>query len=247
MQEAGRDAHATFDYNIDYWAKFAAYTWLGMIERIDPLERRFIDGMSKDLTIGLTAAWEEGAAAVGIDKEEISDEEMEACNKFIDEQVNYLPDYFIWLREAGPKDNSKESLLARGALWKNLWNAAVTKGKLMAGQDQKLIWVYGDTIAHCKDCRRMEGRVYRAKKWLAAGIEPQSRDLECGGWRCDCRLDPTDKRVTPGYPPALSGVREMSEYGTAASGNWGHAGVPGQQGGSAAGGGISSKTLPRGA
>lgn len=53
-------------------------------------------------------------------------------------------------------------------------------------------WVLGGTIDHCTDCLELNGQTHTAAEWRAAGIEPQSPDLECGGWNCDCRFELTD-------------------------------------------------------
>lgn len=46
----------------------------------------------------------------------------------------------------------------------------------------------------------LNGIVAYAREWNEYGIHPQSPPndlLECGGWRCQCRLVSTAKRVTP--------------------------------------------------
>jgi hypothetical protein len=58
--------------------------------------------------------------------------------------------------------------------------------------EQNYEWVLGATAVHCSDCLRLNGQVHSASEWRAAGISPQSPDLECGGWNCDCRLYPVD-------------------------------------------------------
>ncbi|MFQ5434614.1 MAG: phage portal protein [Anaerolineae bacterium] len=97
-----------------------------------------------------------------------------------------------------------ESGLAKLAARLTLWTAAVA-GVFSLGQSHsppevvdgapkqpRFIWVLGNTLEHCDDCLRLAKQVHTAEEWRRAGIQPQSPDLECGGWNCDCRLDPTD-------------------------------------------------------
>ena len=49
-------------------------------------------------------------------------------------------------------------------------------------------WQLGRTSQHCSDCLRLNGQVHTQEEWLASGWQPQGRNLECGGWNCDCRL-----------------------------------------------------------
>ena len=58
--------------------------------------------------------------------------------------------------------------------------------------EQNYVWRLGATIDHCSDCLNLDGQVHTAAEWRSAGIEPQSPDLECGGYHCDCRLERTE-------------------------------------------------------
>jgi hypothetical protein len=68
-----------------------------------------------------------------------------------------------------------------------------------APDDQNYRWKYGDTIEHCESCSDMVAvGVQSAVYWRdqqAAGIYPQSPDLSCSGFHCDCELEPTDDPV----------------------------------------------------
>ena len=58
--------------------------------------------------------------------------------------------------------------------------------------EQNYVWRLGNTREHCADCLRLDGQVHTADEWRRAAIRPQSPNLECGGWNCDCRLEPTE-------------------------------------------------------
>jgi len=73
--------------------------------------------------------------------------------------------------------------------WKNAPLRFENTGATMDRADPWLMWRLGATEKHCTDCAHLNGQIHRASEWNAAGIKPQSPDLECGGWNCDCRLD----------------------------------------------------------
>lgn len=52
-------------------------------------------------------------------------------------------------------------------------------------------WHVGDT-EHCSTCLAQDNVTLPRSGWMALaarGIEPQGRGLECGGWKCQCRID----------------------------------------------------------
>jgi hypothetical protein len=93
----------------------------------------------------------------------------------------------------------------RARLWVNRYNAVRAEAQAIVCSDQKLTWRLGDTEEHCEDCLNYQGRTYRASTWNRYGIRPQSFELACGGWNCDCRFEPTDAPVSAGRPPGMTG------------------------------------------
>jgi hypothetical protein len=91
-------------------------------------------------------------------------------------------------------------LVSRAQLWANKGVAAYTQGQLdapiPAGQPEpRYMWRLGNTEQHCADCLLFDGKVLLQSEWARLPA-PQSLDLECGGWHCDCRLEPTDAART---------------------------------------------------
>lgn len=66
-------------------------------------------------------------------------------------------------------------------------------GRLSADRNGVYEWVLGRTEKHCETCERLEGQRHRFKQWYARGLLPRSEDLDCGGYRCDCKLIKTDQ------------------------------------------------------
>lgn len=57
-------------------------------------------------------------------------------------------------------------------------------------QDAYYTWRLGATNEHCRDCAWANGRTFTIREWSAMGLMPQSNNLECGGYYCDCSLEP---------------------------------------------------------
>ena len=92
-----------------------------------------------------------------------------------------------------------------GALPTTLFMWAVSLLSLMnlsrakAGAARRLRFELGNTQEHCADCSRLHGQVHTGRQWLRSGLMPQSRNLACHGWQCDCRLVATDEQVKGGF------------------------------------------------
>lgn len=88
---------------------------------------------------------------------------------------------------------SEAQILARIDLYAENTKRAYEAGQIVAtieADDGFLVWRFGATEQHCADCFRLNGQVHKASKWESAGIAPKSPDLACGGYHCDCRLEP---------------------------------------------------------
>ncbi len=99
-------------------------------------------------------------------------------------------------------DTRLRAASSRLPMWINRYTEVVNTAKTMACANQKLKWVLGDTD-HCNSCLSLSGKVKRGKFWLSSGILPQSRQLECGGFNCQCSLQQTDDPVSRGPLPRL--------------------------------------------
>jgi len=95
--------------------------------------------------------------------------------------------------ELGPRwDALRErarGLAARVRTWANKLLGFESIGKTYDRENKFYVWRLGNTEQHCVDCLRLNGQVHTADQWRRAGIQPQSPDLTCGGWRCDCQLE----------------------------------------------------------
>lgn len=174
--------------------------WSGNLELVD-----FLDAMESTLRRNLMIAWNEGANQCGIKPDELSEDEINAREEFINNQLTYTLDFGTAIQE-GSRENggALEPFLTRAEMWINRYNEIRTIGAAMACADEKRVWTLGPTEKHCKSCGGFNGRVYRFSTWLNNNALPQNNNLCCNGFNCQCNLDPTEQRVTPGkFPRSL--------------------------------------------
>ena len=81
-----------------------------------------------------------------------------------------------------------ERAFGRIGLWVTTLAGMFAVGQLLSDGNKLYQWQLGRTVEHCADCARLNGQVHTAVEWRAAGWHPQGRNLQCGGWNCDCRL-----------------------------------------------------------
>ncbi len=175
----------------------------------------FIDLMIGEMENAFERAWRQGAAECGFGPDERTDQERDALNAFIFQNAQYVPGFATAIddsitsaeySEATQKDRKKdlERFLTRGQMWANRFSEVANLARQLACADKKLQWQVGPT-EHCSDCSKLNGRTYRASTWAASGVRPQSSELECGGFRCQCQLVPTNEPGNRGRVPALTG------------------------------------------
>jgi hypothetical protein len=124
-----------------------------------------------------------------------------ALEEMILSEYTHVDQFFRDIVDARLDGTSIEPLYMRAALWANRYNEAYNQAVTLitAEMGGNLVWVYGDA-EHCSTCNSLNGIVARASEWQSLGVHPQQPPnalIECGGWRCKCSLQPTEKRRTP--------------------------------------------------
>lgn len=159
----------------------------------------FVDSMAALISRQITLAYREAWNDEG-DGGKIPDYLTSASDEAILAQFDFVDQYARDIVDASIDKTPIDPLLSRAALWANRYtenyNNAVALIALQNGG--KLEWVYGDTD-HCETCQSLNGIVAFASEWNEIGVKPQTAPndmLECGGWKCQCYLEPTDKRRT---------------------------------------------------
>lgn len=163
----------------------------------------FIDTLISDLLTYLAEAYYEGAAKMGIRKDELTDAEVTELTGRIFNQFQYTYTLAQFV-QSNSKENGKLLRVAQSRIpmWLTTYDRFVNFGMLAAKEDPKLKWVLGAT-EHCDSCKKLAGKVKRKSQWMAADIYPKHGNLACGGWRCGCNWEPTDEPLSKGPLPKI--------------------------------------------
>ena len=164
----------------------------------------FIDLFADNIQNQLTRAWNEGARSVGVEPKDMEQIDLEHLHGIIDSELNHVlgiaQDIEDAINDGMTIDQFRSRFRSRIDLWVNRYNEVINEARVYFGDEQKLVWQLGATEEHCETCSRLNGIVAYAREWDIANIKPQNPPngkLECGGWNCDCSLEPTDKRRSP--------------------------------------------------
>jgi hypothetical protein len=164
-------------------------------------EYQFIDDMSGFIDNQFTRAWNQGAREMAVNPNQMQAADLAELARLIEQERYYmlgLADAILGARDQ--PDATVAPFRARIDTWSNRYHEIVSQARMWFGGKIPLEWVVGPT-EHCTDCERLNGIVATADQWRQSGHRPQSRALECGGWRCQCALESTDKPFTPGGIP----------------------------------------------
>lgn len=168
-------------------------------------EYDFIDSLTAMIEAQLGRAWREGARDVGVEPDEFTADDDDHLQTIISSEYDHVLDFAQAISDAAAADqesgdNSLSALYSRADLWANRYTEVVNEAHIWFGQKERLEWQLGDTEKSCKTCSALDGIVAFGSEWEQAGLRPQqppNSQLECEGWRCDCRLVPTDRRRSP--------------------------------------------------
>jgi hypothetical protein len=168
----------------------------------------FYTRMNALIKFGLKDAWEAGAKAVGVLPDEFEPEDTEVINGIIAEEKSHVAGLLDFLDGLANDPKAKLSDADyRLEMWANRWPDVYNRALAYWGGKAKLVWVLGGTVEHCSTCSRLAGIVAWASEWASVPeARPQSHSLECNGFRCRCRMEPTTRRRSP---RALARIREI--------------------------------------
>ncbi len=174
----------------------------------------FVDFMVKAIDSQLNKAWREGADAVGVSPDEftVSDDAIvaEIIRGEYDQVLNLGSEIMLARARMMPFGEFRAKFKPRAEMWGLRYTDTVNRAKAHFGKRIRLMWVMGATEEHCATCNALNGKVAWAEEWEAAGVFPQNPPndaLECGGWRCLCRLEKTDQRRSPDILTELLDMR----------------------------------------
>jgi hypothetical protein len=164
-------------------------------------EREFTDSLVDVIDAQFDRAWNEGMRDNGLDPaKDMTDEWAKILDERKVQELPYIEGFASDIAAAGKAGDPLDPLFTRADIWSGRYNEVVDLARVTTRPDDRFKWVYGDT-EHCTDCERLNGIVATGKDWGESGWAPQSQDLECHGFNCQCRLEPTDDPLTPGGIP----------------------------------------------
>jgi hypothetical protein len=175
-------------------------------------EAQFTDALFDTMDEQLSRAWREGMRTAGKNPETDFTAQMQSQLQTIklNELVrieNFAADVVRNRRDDDFEERPGHSLTglrARGELWADRYNEVVNEAVIASSDPtDRLVWRLGATEEHCATCAALDGWVQTADWWDKFGVFPQNPPnpaLECGGWRCECRLSPTNEPVSEGMP-----------------------------------------------
>lgn len=139
------------------------------------------------------AAYLDGLEDGGVEATALEGADSDSFASILAEQSGYVTD-----ARAGITDFGGDAE-ARAMLWGNKSLQLFYDAGLMSSDKNGMYeWEMGDT-EHCADCLRLNGQKHRLKEWHDEGWLPQSSDLECNGYNCQCVLKKTTGRAVGSY------------------------------------------------
>ena len=158
----------------------------------------FLDLMASLIEQQFTRAYNQALREEGV---EMDAQFQQHLDNLVINQFPFVDGLFDDILQAVIDESPVEPLLSRADLWATRYNEVVNEAHLEIARrfGGKLVWRLGRTEKHCTTCAALNGKVAFAAEWDTAGLHPQNAPnglLECGGWRCDCSLEPTEERRT---------------------------------------------------
>jgi hypothetical protein len=163
--------------------------------------------MARLLDEQMRRAWNEGMRANDLDPQQDMTEEWEAqLQAIIDDEFSHVEQFIADVAQARDDKSSITPLLSRAEMWASRYVDVVNQAIIAtAGAKDRLVWRLGATEEHCDICASLNGIVAYATEWQELNVRPQNppnpalskENGGCGGWRCDCSLEPTEQRRSP--------------------------------------------------
>lgn len=178
--------------------------------RISPGSAEFAIPFANAIEEGLNEAWRLGLRE---NDAEMTDEWQEIVDGIIADEKSHIPDLAEYLTVVASNAETVGDAITearnRLSMWITRYTDVYNQAILASAEEKtKMVWIYGDTD-HCSTCAALNGLVAYAREWDEAGLHPQSppnERLECGGWKCQCELVPTDERRSRSIAERLASI-----------------------------------------
>lgn len=147
----------------------------------------------------------EGMSEGGLSSDDLDEDDERHIDEWIETQLDHVEGLVDYVSTVKGKDvvdvaAKQRAILDRVSLWVKELRDLGGRGRLRAKDGELAVWELGDTEIHCPDClANSRLKPHRVKWWRDADRLPRSKDLDCGGYNCDCTLrNPKTRKVL--YP-----------------------------------------------
>jgi hypothetical protein len=186
---------------IDNALKTEAYYYRVMIRAVRDAynglltQREFEDVMLKQIEFQFRRGWLAGLRELGVEMTPAMELELDAA---MVEEIGYVQGLMDDIVQAARDESGYDQFRPRVRMWANRWDEMRNRALIFAGGETPLTWKLGKTEEHCTDCLGYANTTRTANDWQRiyeeTGHRPQSRDLECHGYQCDCEMVKAERK-----------------------------------------------------
>ena len=164
----------------------------------------FRNAVRRAVNDGFTLAFYAGYADAG-GSGEIPEDAISWLSGRIESEIEFTDGLFADLKALRADKESREDdklswARARASGYTGTLTGVYAQGKTWGDENIEGEWVFGDTD-HCDTCADLNGQKHPLKWYREEGYIPQeagSVTLDCGGWKCQCRvLGPDGEQLLP--------------------------------------------------
>ena len=184
--------------------QFRARLWAAVVRLFEGgHDSSFMATFARSIDVQLTEAWNLGAAEVGVQPDEMNNDDVNILRSIIANEMQFIQGIAGEIQSDVDNGLTREQLESyygnRVSLWATRYLETQNRARMVFGSKQKFIWVRGPTSDGCDTCIALNGIVAFGWEWEEARFIPQNppnRLLKCSGWGCLCEIKPTTKRRT---------------------------------------------------
>lgn len=175
---------------------FIRQAWAGDMSLVD--FRRAHNALIRE---SARSVYIQGLEDCGVSEEDMTDSDDATIEDWTRGQLEHVADFAAAVLAARGYDAAQEAVSAQAELWVKALRGLATRACMSADADKMGTWEYDPDKEHCTTCEKLDGKRHRMSWFLDNGYipqEPGSETLECGGWRCGCKIvDDKGKQLLP--------------------------------------------------
>jgi hypothetical protein len=180
----------------DYMAEYLRGSGSVVIDR-----NKYNRAINDAFTFAFIAGWADAGAS------ELTAEAQAWVNGRIAHEIAFVAPLFTDLKNLRadgeiPLADKLQSAQMHAEAYANTLVGVYAQGKMMGEPERDGRWDLGATEEHCDTCANLDGKTHPLSWYIKNDYIPRqagSKTLDCGGWRCDCKIvDPkTGRQLIP--------------------------------------------------